>query len=75
MSTKTENDVHYSHMLLNRLARLIIQRAKLLTEINIAIVLDNDDRVAIMNLELENLEDTIKKVRKDLREILDKVNE
>ena len=75
MSTKTENDVHYSHMLLNRLERLTIQRAKLLTKINMATVLDNDDRVAIMNLELENLEDAIKKVRKDLREILDKVNE
>lgn len=75
MSTKTENDVHYSHMLLNRLARLTIQRAKLLTKINMATVLDSDDRVAIMNLELENLEDAIKKVRKDLREILDKVNE
>lgn len=75
MSTKTENDVHYSHMLLNRLARLTVQRAKLLTKINMATVLDNDDRVAIMNLELENLEDAIKKVRKDLQEILDKVNE
>lgn len=75
MSTKTENDVHYSNMLLNRLARLMIQRAKLLTEINMAIVLDSDDRVAIMSLELENLEDAIKKVRKDLREILDKANE
>lgn len=75
MSTKTENDVHYSHMLLNRLTRLTIQRAKLLTKINMATVLDSDDRVAIMNLELENLEDAIKKVRKDLREILDKVNE
>ena len=75
MSTKTENDVHYSHMLLNRLARLMIQRAKLLTEINMAIVLDSDDRVAIMSLELENLENAIKKVRKDLREILDKANE
>ena len=75
MSTKTENDVHYSNMLLNRLARLMIQRAKLLTEINMAIVLDSDDRVAIMSLELENLENAIKKVRKDLREILDKVNE
>ena len=75
MSTKTENDVHYSHMLLNRLARLTIQRAKLLTEINMATVLDSDDRVAIMSLELENLENAIKKVRKDLREILDKANE
>lgn len=75
MSTKTENDVHYSNMLLNRLARLMIQRAKLLTEINMAIVLDSDDRVAIMSLELENLENAIKKVRKDLREILDKANE
>lgn len=75
MSTKTENDVHYSNMLLNRLARLMIQRAKLLTEINMAIVLDSDDRIAIMSLELENLENAIKKVRKDLREILDKVNE
>ena len=75
MSTKTENDVHYSNMLLNRLARLTIQRAKLLTEINMAIVLDSDDRVAIMSLELENLENAIKKVRKDLREILDKVDE
>lgn len=75
MSTKTENDVHYSHMLLNRLARLMIQRAKLLTEINMAIVLDSDDRVAILSLELENLENAIKKVRKDLREILDKVDE
>ena len=75
MSTKTENDVHYSDMLLNRLARLMIQRAKLLTEINMAIVLDSDDRVAIMSLELENLENAIKKVRKDLREILDKVDE
>ena len=75
MSTKTENDVHYSHMLLNRLARLMIQRAKLLTEINMAIVLDSDDRVAIMSLELENLENAIKKVRKDLREILDEANE
>ena len=75
MSTKTENDVHYSNMLLNRLARLTIQRAKLLTKINMATVLDSDDRVAIMNLELENLEDAIKKVRKDLREILDKVDE
>lgn len=75
MSTKTENDVHYSHMLLNRLVRLTVQRAKLLTKINMATVLDNDDRVAIMNLELENLENAIKKVRKDLREILDKVNE
>ena len=75
MSTKTENDVHYSNMLLNRLARLMIQRAKLLTEINTAIVLDSDDRVAIMSLELENLENAIKKVRKDLREILDKANE
>lgn len=75
MSTKTENDVHYSHMLLNRLERLTVQRAKLLTKINMATVLDSDDRVAIMNLELENLEDAIKKVRKDLREILDKVNE
>ena len=75
MSTKTENDVHYSNMLLNRLARLIIQRAKLLTEINMAIVLDSDDRVAIMSLELENLENAIKKVRKDLREILDEANE
>ena len=75
MSTKTENDVHYSNMLLNRLARLMIQRAKLLTEINMAIVLDSDDRVAIMSLELENLENAIKKVRKDLREILDKVDE
>lgn len=75
MSTKTENDVHYSNMLLNRLARLTIQRAKLLTEINMAIVLDSDDRVAIMSLELENLENAIKKVRKDLREILDEANE
>ena len=75
MSTKTENDVHYSNMLLNRLARLMIQRAKLLTEINMAIVLDSDDRVAIMSLELENLENAIKKVRKDLREILDEANE
>lgn len=75
MSTKTENDVHYSNMLLNRLARLMIQRAKLLTEINMAIVLDSDDRVAIMSLELENLEDAIKKVRKDLQENLDKANE
>lgn len=75
MSTKTENDVHYSNMLLNRLARLMIQRAKLLTEINTAIVLDSDDRVAIMSLELENLENAIKKVRKDLQEILDKANE
>lgn len=75
MSTKTENDVHYSNMLLNRLARLMIQRAKLLTEINMAIVLDSDDRVAIMSLELENLENAIKKVRKDLQEILDKANE
>ena len=75
MSTKTENDVHYSNMLLNRLARLTIQRAKLLTEINMATVLDSDDRVAIMSLELENLENAIKKVRKDLREILDKANE
>lgn len=75
MSTKTENDVHYSHMLLNRLERLTIQRAKLLTKINMATVLDSDDRVAIMNLELENLENAIKKVRKDLREILDKVSE
>ena len=75
MSTKTENDVHYSNMLLNRLARLTIQRAKLLTEINMAIVLDSDDRVAIMSLELENLENAIKKVRKDLQEILDKANE
>lgn len=75
MSTKTENDAHYSHMLLNRLGRLTVQRAKLLTEINMAIVLDSDDRVAIMSLELENLENAIKKVRKDLREILDKVDE
>ena len=75
MSTKTENDVHYSNMLLNRLARLMIQRAKLLTEINMAIVLDSDDRIAIMSLELENLENAIKKVRKDLREILDEANE
>ena len=75
MSTKTENDVHYSNMLLNRLARLTIQRAKLLTEINMATVLDSDDRVAIMSLELENLENAIKKVRKDLQEILDKVDE
>lgn len=75
MSTKTENDVHYSNMLLNRLARLTIQRAKLLTKINMATVLDSDDRVAIMSLELENLENAIKKVRKDLREILDKVDE
>ena len=75
MSTKTENDVHYSHMLLNRLARLMIQRAKLLTKISMATVVDSDDRVAIMSLELENLENAIKKVRKDLREILDKVDE
>ena len=40
-----------------------------------AIVLDSDDRVAIMSLELENLENAIKKVRKDLQEILDKVDE
>ena len=75
MSTKTENDVHYSNMLLNRLARLMIQRAKLLTKINMATVLDSDDRVATMSLELENLENAIKKVRKYLREILDKDNE